>query len=77
MLLTITLDNLKKMQRFVDINEDTPCKVNVISGKYTLNAKSLMNLFALNLFSPVTLMVKGSQNEMNALVQKYERAGFC
>lgn len=54
--LTILLDTISKINEFVKIMAVQDDDVEVCSGKYVINAKSIMGLFSLDLSTPVTVI---------------------
>ena len=46
-----------------------PCEVDVLSGRYVINAKSIMGLFSLDLSHPVKVEVHGSDADRSAFEQ--------
>ena len=51
----IFLRNVSEIKRFVDIAKNFPFDVEILSGKYVVNAKSLMGVFSLDLSQKVIL----------------------
>ena len=48
---------------------DFPCEVDVLSGRYVIDAKSIMGLFSLDLSHPVKVEVHGSDADRSAFEQ--------
>ena len=46
-----------------------PCEVDVLSGRYVIDAKSIMGLFSLDLSHPVKVEVHGSDADRSAFEQ--------
>lgn len=51
----IMLDNLQKVNAFVAITGEKDYDIDLISGKYLVNAKSIMGIFSLDLTLPLTV----------------------
>lgn len=51
----ILLDNLQKVNTFVAITMSKDYDIDLISGKYLVNAKSIMGIFSLDLTKPITV----------------------
>ena len=50
---TIILKNFDAVKKFVDIANQKPYDIELISGKYVINAKSIMGVFSLDLTKPL------------------------
>ena len=56
--LQISLNSIDKVKNFVnDINRFN-CDFDVVSGRYVIDAKSIMGIFSLDLLNPITLSVQ-------------------
>ena len=55
MVMTIFIDNIEKVKEFNTLTLKFPCEIDVISSRYTVDAKSLMGLFSLDLSKPVNV----------------------
>ncbi len=54
---TVDLNNIERVKKFVKIAMSIPTDVIVTEGKYTIDGKSLMGLFSLDLSRPVSVHV--------------------
>ncbi len=61
--MTILLDSVEKVKKFVDIAATFPCDLDLKSGRYTVDAKSIMGIFSLDLKKPLTLVVFSPEYE--------------
>jgi phosphotransferase system HPr-like phosphotransfer protein len=61
--MTILLDSVEKVKKFVDIAATFPCELDIKSGRYTVDAKSIMGIFSLDLKKPLTLVVFSPEYE--------------
>lgn len=52
---TLILDNINKVKSFVDIAITKNYDIDLVSGKYIVNGKSIMGVFSLDLTKPVTM----------------------
>ena len=57
--VTISLTEVNQVKRFVSLVERAPCDVDVVSGHYTVNAKSMLGLYSLDLSKPVQVLIYG------------------
>ena len=53
---TIMLKNMDDVKKFVDIACDKEYDIELMSGKYVINAKSIMGVFSLDLTKPVVMV---------------------
>ncbi len=62
----VYLDSIDDVKRFVDAASRCPCEVDVRSGRYLVNAKSVMGIFSLDLARPVQVEVLGGDAQGEA-----------
>jgi len=62
----ITLTSINQVRKFVNDACSQMCDIDIISGRYVIDAKSIMGLFSLDTTKPLTVSVKGSQEEYEA-----------
>ena len=65
----VSLSSIDEVKRFVDAATRCACEIDVLSGRYVINAKSIMGLFSLDLSQPVRVEVHGSDSEREAFEQ--------
>ena len=53
---TIILKDFEAVKKFVDIVNEKPYDVELLSGKYVINAKSIMGVFSLDLTKPLIMV---------------------
>ncbi len=53
---TIILKNFEAVKKFVDIANEKPYDIELLSGKYVVNAKSIMGVFSLDLTKPIVMV---------------------
>ena len=53
---TIILKDFEAVKKFVDIINEKPYDVELLSGKYIINAKSIMGIFSLDLTKPLVMV---------------------
>ena len=53
---TIILKNFEDVKKFVDIANEKPYDMELLSGKYVVNAKSIMGIFSLDLTKPLVMV---------------------
>ncbi|NLF34673.1 MAG: HPr family phosphocarrier protein [Clostridiales bacterium] len=54
---SILLSSVADVKDFVDTISRFRCEVDVLAGRYVVNAKSIMGLFSIDLSQPVTVAV--------------------
>lgn len=52
---TIRLESFEDVKKFVDIASSKDYDIELLSGKYIVNAKSIMGVFSLDLTKPLTV----------------------
>ncbi len=65
----ILLDTIDKVRRFVDTVTRFDCDIDLASGRYVVDGKSIMGIFSLDLMSPIKATIHGEATEeiMNGL----------
>ena len=53
---TIILKDFEAVKKFVDIANEKPYDIELLSGKYIVNAKSIMGIFSLDLTKPLVMV---------------------
>ena len=53
----ISLEMAQKVKEFVNVTQNYPCEILLKSGKYVVDAKSLLGIFSLDLAKPVTVEI--------------------
>ena len=56
----VALSSIDDVKHFVDAASRCPCEVDVLSGRYVINAKSIMGLFSIDLSAPIRVEVHGT-----------------
>lgn len=54
----ISLSGVEEVKDFVNIANNYTCKINLVSGQYKVDAKSIMSVFSLDLSQPVELQIE-------------------
>ena len=65
----VSLSSIEDVRQFVNAATCCPCEVDMLSGRYVVDAKSIMGLFSLDLSQPVRVEVHGSDSEREAFEQ--------
>lgn len=67
-LYQVTLNSIDSVKKFVDVTTVLHCDIDVLSGRYVVDGKSIMALFSIDLNRPVTVRVH--DDEEGELFQK-------
>lgn len=65
----VSLASIEEVRQFVNAATRSPCEVDVLSGRYVVDGKSIMGLFSLDLSRPVTVRLHGSDGDQAAFHQ--------
>lgn len=55
MTTTLMLDNMEKVKAFCSLAMSKPFDIDLLSGKYVVNGKSIMGIFSLDLTKPIIM----------------------
>ena len=55
--VTISLTQVNQVRQFVTLAERVPYDVDVVSGRYTVNAKSMLGIYSLDLSKPIQVLI--------------------
>ena len=61
--MTISLDSIEKIKQFVNTISAYPYDFDLASGRYIVDAKSIMGIFSLDLSEPITLNIHTGEKE--------------
>ena len=69
----ISLNSIDKVKSFVNDVTKFDCDFDLVSGRYVIDAKSIMGIFSLDLSKPITLNVHAEENaeEIMAVLENY------
>ena len=62
-VLDVLLNTINKVKRFTNIANRFDCDVDVIQGKHTIDAKSVLGVFSLDLTKTVTVEIESDDEE--------------
>ena len=74
----IRLQQTDQVKKLVDFLTPCPYEVNLVSGRYTIDAKSLLGIYSLDLSNPLTLVIysddcDGLLRQLRALLPSHFR----
>lgn len=71
--IEICLNTIDKVKNFVSKALKFVSEIDVVSGKYVVNGKSMIGVFSLNLLEPVYVVIHSSaEEEINKFVKEME-----
>ena len=63
--MLVNLNSVDKVKKFVRIMSEIEDNIDLVSGRYIVDAKSLLGVFSLDLSKPIKLEFNGTENEEN------------
>lgn len=70
--IKISLEMAQKVKEFVSITQNNACEILLKSGKYVVDAKSILGIFSLDLSKPVTVEIYSDDcDELVAQLSKF------
>lgn len=71
--IKISLEMAQRVKEFVNVTQDYPYEILLKSGKYVVDAKSILGIFSLDLSKPVTVEVyEENSDDLMAKLKKFE-----
>lgn len=71
--LNVMLKSINDVKEFVRIVNDYAYDVDLVSGRYIVDAKSIMGIFSLDLASPIEVNIHADQpNDLLAKLKPFE-----
>ena len=72
--VTINLGSIDKVKSFVNDITKFDSDFDLVSGRYVIDAKSIMGIFSLDLTKPIDLNIHGDKeiDEIMEVLKKYE-----
>ena len=69
----VSLSSIEDVRQFVNAATCCPCEVDVLSGRYVIDAKSIMGIFSLDLSRPIDLNIhaEGDAEEILTVLAPY------
>ena len=70
----ISLNSIDKVKSFVNDITKFDSDFDLVSGRYVIDAKSIMGIFSLDLSKPINLNIHGDEDnaEIMEFIKKYE-----
>ena len=67
--MNISLDSIEKIKSFVNTIAVYPYDFDLASGRYIVDAKSIMGIFSLDLSKPIDLNIHADDTEIGAILE--------
>ena len=67
--MMIKLESIEAVKEFVAATNACPFDVDLVSGRYAIDAKSIMGIFSLDLNKSVKLVIHADENEAAKLLE--------
>jgi phosphotransferase system HPr-like phosphotransfer protein len=68
----ISLSSIDKVKTFVNLINRFDYDFDLVSGRYVIDAKSIMGIFSLDLSKPITLNIHADNADADAIVKELE-----
>lgn len=72
--VNINLNNVNKVKEFVNITSQFEGDVDLVSGRYIIDAKSIMGIFSLDLSKTIQLHINSDDNDaINSYIKSIDK----
>ena len=68
--LKISLNSIDKVKTFVNEINQFSGEFDLVSGRYVIDAKSIMGIFSLDISKPIDLNIHADEDEIPVIVEK-------
>lgn len=65
----ISLNSIDKVKAFVNEISKFDCDFDLVSGRYVIDAKSIMGIFSLDLSKPIDLNIHAEDTNVDAVLE--------
>ncbi|MCI8951094.1 MAG: HPr family phosphocarrier protein [Lachnospiraceae bacterium] len=66
--LEISLDSIDKVKSFIAVTTKFDAEIDLISGRYIIDAKSIMGIFSIDLSKPIRLRIYEGREDVNEII---------
>ena len=66
----ISLNSIEKVKTFVNLINRYDYDFDLVSGRYVIDAKSIMGIFSLDLSKPITLNIHSDNNDAEDILKE-------
>ena len=67
--LKISLNSIDKVKAFVNEISKFDCDFDLVSGRYVIDAKSIMGIFSLDLSKPIDLNIHAENEDADNIIE--------
>lgn len=72
-VMSIRLTEINQVREFVELTSKCEFDVDLVSDRYTVDAKSLLGIYSLNLSNPLQVVIYGDNTEdFEKALEKYK-----
>lgn len=71
--IQISLNSVDKVKSFVNDIQRFDCDFDLVSGRYVIDAKSIMGIFSLDLSQPIDLHIHCLENEKAEVLETVKK----
>ncbi|MDP4108768.1 MAG: HPr family phosphocarrier protein [Bacillota bacterium] len=68
--VNVHLSYINDVKKIVSAASDMECEIDLVSGRYTIDARSIMGIFSLDFSKPITLEIHGSDDQAKEFTEK-------
>ena len=68
----ISLNSIDKVKAFVNEISKFDCDFDLVSGRYVIDAKSIMGIFSLDLSKPINLNIHAEDSELDSVMNEIQ-----
>ena len=68
--INISLNSIEKVKTFVNLINRFDSDFDLVSGRYVIDAKSIMGIFSLDLSKPITLNIHADDASADSIVKE-------
>lgn len=65
----ISLNSIDKVKAFVNEISKFDCDFDLVSGRYVIDAKSIMGIFSLDLSKPIDLNIHATESDIESILE--------
>jgi len=66
--IEISLDSIDKVKKFVSITTKLDAEIDLVSGRYVIDAKSIMGIFSMDLSKPLRLRIHEGKETVDDII---------
>lgn len=68
--MRITLGSIDDIKNLINVTNGEKCDIDLVSGRYIIDGKSIMGVFSLDLSKPISLIYHGDDESADLFVNK-------